>query len=133
MQSIGSNQNITIGTVIEHHETINKTTNIYQTLQPASSPKANKNVKFNNKRGNKINLYKVIYSLIHNDFFVNEHGQQPNQKEVFHAFGEMLGTNFENFQKDLSEGAKRKTDGVKSVFASLEETWDNHIDELLKY
>ena len=79
MQSIGSNQNITIGTVIEHHETINKTTNIYQTLQPVSSPKANKNVKFNNKRGNKINLYKVIYSLIHNDFFVNEHGQQPNQ------------------------------------------------------
>lgn len=42
MQSIGSNQDITIGTVIEHHETINKTTNIYQTLQPAISPKAKK-------------------------------------------------------------------------------------------
>lgn len=132
MGSIGTNQNITIGTVIEHHKTINKTTHIYHTLPSSEDGRFSRKVKFNNKRGNKINLYKIIYALVHNGFFVNEDGQQPNQKDVFIAFGEMLGTNFENFQKDLSEGAKRKTTENKSVFASLEETWEHHLDDLLK-
>lgn len=128
MQLIGNN-NVNIGTNIEKVDRIYNGTSTGDVCQTRDS--ASDCIRFNAKRGNKINLYKVILALYRSGYFVDEFGNQPDQKTVFDAFGKMLGADFQSFQKDLSEGVKRKTLESKSVFASLQETWDSYTEELV--
>lgn len=129
MQLIGNN-NVNIGTNIEKVDRIyngGSTGDICQSGDSASGC-----IRFNAKRGNKISLYKVILALYRCGYFMDEFGNQPDQKAVFDAFGRMLGADFQSFQKDLSEGVKRKTLESKSVFASLQEAWDSYTEELVE-
>lgn len=129
MQLIGNN-NVNIGTNIEKVDRIYNGTSTGDVCQTGDG--ASGHIRFNAKRGNKINLYKVILALYRSGYFVDELGNQPGQKAVFDAFGKMLGADFQSFQKDLSEGVKRKTLESKSVFASLQETWDSYTEELVE-
>ena len=75
----------------------------------------------NSAKGSKINLYRVIISMHKLGFFVDKTGRQATQKEVFNAFGEMLGMDFSKYSKDLSEASKKKNE--VTIFEELEEAF----------
>ena len=54
-------------------------------------------------------------------FFVDKTGRQAKQKDVFNAFGEMLGMDFSKYYKDISEASKKKNE--VTIFEELEEAF----------
>ena len=68
-----------------------------------------------NRSATKVDLYRVILALQKLGFFTDETGYAATQKAVFHAFGTMLGENFDGYQKNLSEAAKHNNDSNVST------------------
>lgn len=68
-----------------------------------------------NRSATKVDLYRVILALQKLGFFTDETGYAATQKAVFHAFGTMLGENFDGYQKNLSEAAKHNNDSNAST------------------
>lgn len=68
-----------------------------------------------NRSATKVDLYRVILALQKLGFFTDETGYAATQKAVFHAFGTMLGENFDGYQKNLSEAAKHNNDSNVSA------------------
>lgn len=88
----------------------------------------------NSARGTKINLYRVIMAMHQLGFFVDKTGHQAKQKDVFKAFGEMLGADFSKYYKDISEASKKKGDitifeELERAFKEYEEEKINHLEE----
>lgn len=81
------------------------------------------NVFLNPQKGTKANLFRVILALQKTGFFVDKSGRQATQKDVFDAFGAMLGEDFSKFQKNLSEAAKHNNDSEVSskIFDELKD------------
>ena len=75
----------------------------------------------NSAKGSKINLYRVNLSMHKLGFFVDKTGRQAKQKDVFNAFGEMLGMDFSKYYKDISEASKKKNE--VTIFEELEEAF----------
>ena len=110
--------NLSIGTYNEKPVTVisqaNTQNNTQVNVQPQAaqtSPQTNESsvslgIRLNNRSGNKINLFRVILALQKLGFFTDGTGCAATQKAVFHAFGTMLGENFDGYQKNLSEAAK---------------------------
>lgn len=59
--------------------------------QPASTASAPA-IRLNDKRGNRVNLYRVIAAMHAHGFFKSELGGPVDQQDVFAAFANMLGT-----------------------------------------
>ena len=68
-----------------------------------------------NRSATKVDLYRVILALQKLGFFTDGTGCAATQKAVFHAFGTMLGENFDGYQKNLSEAAKHNNDSNAST------------------
>lgn len=139
MQIIGTGT-VNIGTNIEHADRVDASHHIYHTqttittgathsddvdntvdTQLSSTPL----IRFAGKRGQKIDLYRVILALLENGFFTDLCGAKPTQKEVFEAFGQMLGADFSDFRKNLSEAVKNNNDSPAStqIFEDLKNSW----------
>lgn len=138
--------NLSIGTYNEKPVTVisqaNTQNNTQVNVQPQAaqtSPQTNESsvslgIRLNNRSGNKINLFRVILALQKLGFFTDETGYAATQKAVFHAFGTMLGENFDGYQKNLSEAAKHNNDSnvstaifdeLSAAFAEYESTLRN--------
>lgn len=137
MQITGSK--VTIGTNVEHTDKVVSThilsatqNNTQVNMQPqVSAPVADTGessahkIRFNGKRGNKINLYRVIAALHLHGFFQSEVGGPVDQKDVFEAFGNMLGEDFSKYQKDMSQGKLHDDDSkvASEIFENLRDEY----------
>lgn len=85
-------------------------------------------IRFSGKRGMKIDLYRVILALLENGFFTDQNGAKPTQKEVFDAFGQMLGSDFSGFHKDLSQSklCNNGSEAPTRIFDLLKATIDEY-------
>lgn len=127
MNLIGNN-NVSIGTNIENVDTIYTGNQGCTAQKPAA--KAVKKIRFNEKRGNRINLYKVIQALYMEGYFVDETGQIPDQQDVFIAFGEMLQNDFSGFHGNISEFMNNKNPEKALPFDRLQSRWEEYIGSL---
>ncbi len=127
MNLIGNN-NVSIGTNIENVDTIYN--GHQEHTEQEQQPNAVKKIRFNEKRGNRINLYKVIQALYMEGYFVDEAGRVPDQKDVFIAFGEMLQNDFSGFHGNISEFLKNKNPEKAPLFSQLESRWCEYTTSL---
>lgn len=70
---------------------------------------------------NKVDFYRVIMALYQEGFFKSASGGKATIKDVFHAFGTMLGEDFDKYAKDLSAGSLKKTE--ITIFTRLEQAF----------
>ena len=93
--------------------------------QPASTASAPA-IRLNDKRGNRVNLYRVIAAMHAHGFFKSELGGPVDQQDVFAAFANMLGDPFKDYHKNISlvntnnhdsEAATKIFDQLKEDFA----------------
>lgn len=87
---------------------------------PAATP-AEPLIRLNTKKGNRINLYRVIVAMHEYGFFKSPNGGPADQKEVFAAFSAMLGDPFNGYDNNLSEGKKHNndSDAAEKIFDDL--------------
>lgn len=137
---------VKIGTQIEHADFVDASigkTVIQQNLisensganlpdeQLATEPAPEKTIKIptihlrkgnSKKEGLKHNLFRVIGALYQANYFVDDKGKKPFQKDVFNAFGAMLGEDFSHYDKDLVKIRQGKTreEQIESLFDELE-------------
>ena len=142
MQILGP---VEIGTVVESAESIDASFNKTIIQQPSQgsqidprekqgvvssseSLKESKNTPHirlkepeSNKDGLKSNLFRVIGALYLSDYFVNDKGERPNQKDVFIAFGNMLGEDYSRYDKQLDKirNCKNGEKLIDELFKSL--------------
>ena len=83
------------------------------------------------QRGSKIKLFRVIIALLESGIITNKNGDKPTQEEIFSAFGQMLGTDFTDFQNHLSMGSKSDPETSASVFDDLKEKYLQYEDRKL--
>lgn len=136
---------VNIGTQIEHADFVDASigkTVIQQNLisensganlpdeQLATEPALEKTIKLpsihmfkakSKKEGIKHNLYRIIGAMYQAGYFVTEKGGKPTQKDVYNAFGAMLGEDFSDFDKDLDKIRKGKTrvELIENLFDEL--------------
>lgn len=83
------------------------------------------------QRGSKIKLFRVIIALLESGIITNKNGDKPTQEEIFSAFGQMLGTDFTDFQNHLSMGSKSDPETSASVFDDLKQKYLQYEDRKL--
>ena len=80
-------------------------------------------MKSNCKDNKSLALIVKVSQKVHNiiDYFVDDKGKRPFQKDVFNAFGAMLGEDFSDHDKDLVKILKGKTreEQIKKLFDEL--------------
>ena len=103
-------------------------TNNISMKQNGSACEGKLSIRFAGKRGQKIDLYRVIIALLENGFFTDNSGAKPTQKEVFEAFGKMLGADFSDFQKNLSQSRLNNNDSEAptQIFDTLKKTIEEY-------
>jgi hypothetical protein len=69
----------------------------------------------------KVDFYRVIMALHQEGFFKSADGGDAAIKDVFHAFGTMLGEDFDEYAKNMFAGSLKKTE-IK-IFARLEQAF----------
>ena len=76
---------------------------------------------FSGKRGQKIDLFRVILALHECGFFSDGNGGKPRQEDVFNAFGTMLHEDFSGYQKNLHESKQINNDStvIEALFKEL--------------
>lgn len=134
MAHIGIFKNEDGGLFVDNSVTVNalqtNTQNITEN-QSVSSRKAKPIIiRFAGKRGQKIDLYRVIIALYECGFFTDASGAKPSQKQVFEAFGQMLGADFSDFQKNLSESKNfnNDSDAPTRIFDNLKDAIKQYYD-----
>ena len=90
--------------------------------QPASTASAPA-IRLNDKRGNRVNLYRVIAAMHAHGFFKSELGGPVDQQDVFAAFANMLGDPFKDYNKNISQGKRNNHDSeaATKIFDQLKE------------
>lgn len=90
--------------------------------QPASTASAPA-IRLNDKRGNRVNLYRVIAAMHAHGFFKSELGGPVDQQDVFAAFANMLGDPFKDYHKNISQGKRNNHDSeaATKIFDQLKE------------
>lgn len=132
MANIGTLYNHLGATFTDNSITVNAQQNNaahFATEQAISSGgNATSAIRFSGKHGMKIDLYRVILALLENGFFTDQNGAKPTQKEVFDAFGKMLGSDFSGFHKDLSQSklCNNGSDAPTRIFDLLKSTIDEY-------
>lgn len=76
---------------------------------------------YSGKRGQKIDLFRVILALHECGFFSDGNGGKPRQEDVFNAFGTMLHEDFSGYQKNLHESKQINNDStvIEALFKEL--------------
>lgn len=77
---------------------------------------------FSGKRGQKIDLFRVILALHECGFFSDGNGGKPRQEDVFNAFGTMLHEDFSAYYKNLHESKILNNDSsiLSDLFGKLQ-------------
>lgn len=83
---------------------------------------------FSGKRGQKIDLFRVIIALHECGFFSDGNGGKPRQEDVFNAFGTMLHEDFSKYHRNLHEAGMLKNDSIAgiSIFDQLKESVEEY-------
>lgn len=83
---------------------------------------------FSGKRGQKIDLFRVILALHECGFFSDGNGGKPRQEDVFNAFGTMLHEDFSKYHRNLHEAGMLKNDSIAgiSIFDQLKESVEEY-------
>lgn len=90
--------------------------------QPVSTVNAPA-IRLNDKRGNRVNLYRIIAAMHAHGFFKSEFGGPVDQQDVFAAFANMLGDPFKDYHKNISQGKRNNHDSeaATKIFDQLKE------------
>lgn len=126
---------VTIGTNVEHTDKVVSThilsatqNNTQVNMQPqVSAPVADTGessaykIRLNDKKGNSVNLYRVIAAMHAHGFFKSELGGPVDQQDVFAAFANMLGDPFKDYHKNISQGKRNNhdSDAATEIFDFL--------------
>lgn len=97
--------------------------------QPAKSgTNKSRPIYFSGKRGQKIDLFRVILALHECGFFSDGNGGKPRQEDVFNAFGTMLHEDFSKYHRNLHEAGMLKNDSIAgiSIFDQLKESVEEY-------
>lgn len=141
MQITGSK--VTIGTNVEHTDKVesihilsatqnNTQVNMQPQVTNSSESVSNSGqaessffrpVYFNKSKEavSKVDLCRVVMSLLESGCFVDASGCRSRQEDVFAALGQMLNSDFHNYDKTLSEGRKKKL--PITIFENLEKAF----------
>lgn len=83
------------------------------------------------RKMSKADLFRVIIALFKTGSFKSEDGSPVNQKDVFEAFGKMLGEDYSDYQKNLSAADFKKTED-NNVFDKLKSAYESYLNSKLK-
>ena len=61
------------------------------------------------ERGRRLDMIRVINSIIELGFFIDENGRKSNKKDVFAVFGHAMNADFSNYSHDLSSSLTDST------------------------
>ena len=61
------------------------------------------------ERGRRLDMIRVINSIIELGFFIDENGRKSNKKAVFAVFGHAMNADFSNYSHDLSSSLTDST------------------------
>ena len=88
-------------------------------------------IRLNDKRGNRVNLYRVIAAMHAHGFFKSELGGPVDQQDVFAAFANMLGDPFKDYHKNISQGKRNNHDSEAATksFDQLKEDFEDSFVE----
>ena len=93
---------------------------------------AHKAVRLNAGAGRKLDFLRVLVALHEAGYFTDEVGGQIDRKDVFAAFGEVLGLDLDRANANLSEGLNHwSPDKRAEVFSMLEKAYREYEKELL--
>ena len=97
----------------------------------SSNPVNGTKIKFNKRKGNRVNIFRVIEAMRVHGFFLDEQGGPAKQADVFAAFGLMLGEDFSDYTKDLSQGKVHNAGSTVSgdIFDTLKQEFLESISE----
>lgn len=94
-------------------------------LREKYEPKANttafSHISLNNKKGFKVNYIRVINVLQEMGFFTDDNDNTCTKKDVFEAFGKIVGKDLSSFQNDLSTTNAASNSDMKSLLKIFED------------
>ena len=79
-----------------------------QLIPPETLPKLPK-IFLSKERGRRLDMIRVINSIIELGFFIDENGRKSNKKDVFAVFGHAMNADFSNYSHDLSSSLTDST------------------------
>ena len=94
---------------------------------------AHKAVRLNAGAGRKLDFLRVLVALHEAGYFTDEVGGQIDRKEVFAAFGEVLGLDLDRANANLSEGLNHYNQEMRSeIFDVLKKAYVEYENEVLE-
>lgn len=79
-----------------------------QLIPPETLPKLPK-IFLSKERGRRLDMIRVINSIVELGFFNDENGRKSNKKDVFIVLGHAMNVDFSNFHNDLSSSLADST------------------------
>jgi len=119
----------------DHSITIYQQNNLQpaQTTDQTSDKDSYKSIRIvMDKTHRKVDLYRVIMALYQEGFFKSAGGGDVAIKDVFHAFGTMLGEKFDNYANDLNAGSKAYDETKDAIFTRLSKAYKEYEDRKLE-
>lgn len=93
---------------------------------------AHKPVKLNAGAGRKLDFLRIVLAMHEMGFFTDVAGGEVDRQDVFNAFGDALGMDFDRANANLSEGMNHwSPDKRAEVFSMLEKAYREYEKEIL--
>ncbi len=93
---------------------------------------AHKPVRLNMGAGRKLDFLRVVLAMHEMGFFTDVAGGEVDRQDVFNAFGDALGMDFDRANANLSEGMNHwSPDKRAEVFGMLEKAYREYENEIL--
>ncbi len=94
---------------------------------------AHKAVRLNAGAGRKLDFLRVLVALHEAGYFTDEAGGQIDRKDVFAAFGEVLGLDLDRANANLSEGLNHYNQEMRAeIFDVLKKAYVEYENEVLE-
>ncbi len=93
---------------------------------------AHKPVRLNMGAGRKLDFLRIVLAMHEMGFFTDVAGGEVDRQDVFNAFGDALGMDFDRANANLSEGMNHwSPDKRAEVFSMLEKAYREYEKEIL--
>lgn len=100
---------------------INKSNKTYDVIEPDFSKTQNSTFKLNEEVVSKIDFIRIINALWELNAFVKDNGTYPTKQNTMIAFGNILGIDLSNYDKDLSKALNNSSVEVNiEIFKKME-------------
>ena len=94
---------------------------------------AHKAVRLNAGAGRKLDFLRVLVALHEAGYFTDEVGGQIDRKDIFAAFGEVLGLDLDRANANLSEGLNHYNQEMRAeIFDVLKKAYVEYENEVLE-